>query len=320
MHLELMKGMTIQHLQFEVQALDSMVFGTQPGSALRGALYQALSENFCSEPQIQVTPDHQERCPVCWLLAQEHQMDKRGQSIPRPLTVEPPLGHHTLIHPGQRLRFGMSLIGRAQDMMPFVLRAVQKVGQLGVGKGRGRFKLIHISEVNPVLDVSRTLLDGNIVRRTTLQVTPARVEEAANQLSNDRITIEFLSPMRLTAQQRLIKSPEPDVFMHRLLERCERLAQYYAETDSYSPAAWQSVKTAAVDSARALTVGYDDTTWLEASSGSRRQERYTPIGGFIGRVRWEGDLRPLLPWIVWGQSLHVGKNAVKGNGWYRIIF
>jgi len=28
--------------------------------------------------------------------------------------------------------------------------------------------------------------------------------------------------------------------------------------------------------------------------------------------------RPLLPWLVWGQFTHVGKNAVKGDGWYEI--
>jgi hypothetical protein len=34
--------------------------------------------------------------------------------------------------------------------------------------------------------------------------------------------------------------------------------------------------------------------------------------------RWEGDVTRLRPWLLWGQSLHVGKDAVKGNGWYQV--
>ena len=45
----------------------------------------------------------------------------------------------------------------------------------------------------------------------------------------------------------------------------------------------------------------------------------TEISGLIGRVRWEGEVAPLLPWLLWGSVLHVGKNAVKGSGYYRVI-
>ena len=30
------------------------------------------------------------------------------------------------------------------------------------------------------------------------------------------------------------------------------------------------------------------------------------------------DHRQLLPWLLWGQVTQVGKNTVKGNGWYEV--
>lgn len=57
---------------------------------------------------------------------------------------------------------------------------------------------------------------------------------------------------------------------------------------------------------------------MEGASGSRRRGNATEIGGTLGHVTWQGNLTPLLPWLYWGQSLHVGKDAVKGDGWYRI--
>jgi hypothetical protein len=176
--IDLMAGLTVQHLRISVAPLESIVFNDQAGSAIRGALYQALAENFCSEPDGPHTLGHQDRCPVCWLLAAENQQDERGQDVPRPLTVEPPL-EQAIYHPGYTLTFGFSLIGQAQGLLPYLLRAVQKAGQIGIGKGRGRFRVVNISEYSPLWDAERTLLEAGKIKSATLQITPQRIHEAA---------------------------------------------------------------------------------------------------------------------------------------------
>ena len=62
----------------------------------------------------------------------------------------------------------------------------------------------------------------------------------------------------------------------------------------------------------------DETRWVDVASYSSRQRRATPIGGFVGRATYEGDLAALRELLVWGEIVHVGKNAVKGDGLYRI--
>lgn len=318
-HEDLMRGLTVQRLRFRVRPLETIVFGDQPGSALRGALYEVLADNFCSERNGFITPDHASRCPVCWLLAAEDEKSARGQNIPRPLTVEPPLGR-SVFNPHQELVFGFSLIGQAQNLLPYLARAVQKMGEVGVGRGRGRFKLLSIMEYNALFDAERTLLNGNVVKRPMLQVTPSRISEAAAKLNPHKITLEFLTPLRLIADRTLVMAFDPVIFIQRLHERCQGLAERYAETDvPVSWQVWQQNFERLSEAARQVKIAYDDTTWLDTFSGSRRQGRATPIGGLIGTVRWEGDLADLLPWILWGASLHVGKNAVKGNGFYRLV-
>lgn len=320
-HDSLMQGMSVHHLRFTVQPTESIVFDAQAGSALRGALYQSLSENFCSEPGIPLSPDHTEHCPVCWLLAAEDPNASRGENIPRPLTVEPPVGD-TLFHPSRSLAFGFSLIGKAQNLFPYLARAVERMGRIGVGKGRGRFRLTGISEYSPLLDAERPLLNGRVVSAPTLQVTTPRVMEAASTMPQARITLEFLTPLRLIKNEQLVKYPDPLTFLQRLLERCQGMVAYYADTPSSgidTNARWAAELDQIKNAAAGIRIAYDDTQWAEAHSGSRRQGRYTPISGLVGTVRFEGDLSSVLPWFLWGASLHVGKNAVKGNGWYRIV-
>jgi hypothetical protein len=318
----LMQGVTVQHLRFQVRTIESIFFENEPGAALRGALYEALARHFCSEPFAENVPSyHKETCPVCWLLAAEDQHAKRGQNIPRPLTLQPPLNRYHF-PPNSQMSFGMSLVGRARDMLPYVARAVQRMGDIGVGRGRGRFKLLAIEEVHPLLDTSRTLMDRRTVKQPTLQVTPSVVHEVAEQLPKHAITLELLTPMRLMANDGLVRRIDPAVFVQRLIERCQNLAEHYAEVlreEGPARSDWLAAQTTLLEAARQLRVGYDDTQWVEAFSGSRRTGRVSPIGGLIGRVRWEGELNSLLPWLLWGVSLHVGKNAVKGSGYYRIV-
>lgn len=136
-HLYFMHGFSIQHLRFVVRARELITFHDQAGSALRGALYQTMAENFCTEPfAVKQSPDHAKTCPTCWLLNDYHDDGARGNKTARPITVEPPASRPYAR--GEQMSFGFSFIGKAQDFIPYVARAVQKMGEIGLGKGRGR--------------------------------------------------------------------------------------------------------------------------------------------------------------------------------------
>jgi CRISPR/Cas system endoribonuclease Cas6 (RAMP superfamily) len=58
---------------------------------------------------------------------------------------------------------------------------------------------------------------------------------------------------------------------------------------------------------------------VESSRYSRRREVSHDLSGFVGEVTFEGELGMFLPYLKLGEYLHVGKNAVFGNGWYEIV-
>jgi CRISPR-associated endoribonuclease Cas6 len=63
----------------------------------------------------------------------------------------------------------------------------------------------------------------------------------------------------------------------------------------------------------------DSTGWVESSRYSRRREVTHDLSGFVGEANFEGELGMFLPYLKLGEYLHVGKNAVFGNGWYKIV-
>jgi hypothetical protein len=43
------------------------------------------------------------------------------------------------------------------------------------------------------------------------------------------------------------------------------------------------------------------------------------MSGITGQITFTGDLSPFRDLLAWGELIHVGRSAVKGNGWYKIV-
>jgi hypothetical protein len=139
------------------------------------------------------------------------------------------------------------------------------------------------------------------------------IANSKSAIRNSQLAIRFLTPTRLVDKGRLVHQPDFRVLMQRLLERLSALAREFGDT----PLALDF--GGLIRQAAAVQLVADDTRWVELESYSTRLGRSTPLGGFIGEATFTGDLAPFLPWLLWGQFTHVGKDAVKGNGWYAII-
>jgi hypothetical protein len=356
------KQFTVHHLRFEVEALTRLLLPAYAGPSIRGALFGALQRHFCPESQAAVpSADHKAICPVCWLMATEKPGHVRGQDVPRPYTVEPPVcppflspphgggdqggaWHPWRFEPGQRFAFGLTLFARALNLFPYLVVAMPLMGQAGLGiplaenapahrqdwKRRGQFVLRRIDAINPLTgEVAPVMGEGQtMVQMPDVPVTAQDVEaisgEMLGRVANGewrmangewRMEIRFWTPMRLVEQGKLVKRPWLGPLFRRLLERLDALRGEYA---GLPPVPDRERLLAQADGVRLVR---DFTQWIDLESGSRRLGRSTPVGGFVGSATYQADRetwQALLPCLLWGQEVHVGKSATKGDGWYEL--
>lgn len=314
-----MTGVAVYQFEITARAQELIAFGAQPGAQLRGALYNALSRQFCSETGFEHTRGHHNRCPVCWLLANENAENDRGRDLPRPLILQPPID--TAVIPAtQTFQFGIRLVGEtAFSAFKFVIRALDVASKQGVGSGRGRFTLETVRIVQPFTGRAVSLLKN---RRLTLppnlSIQQADIDARVADLPTDRIKLRFLTPLRIGEHKRLMHEPALGILLRRLVDRCQAMAAHYGDPAAYDAADWRALYLRLAQIGDEARLVHDDTRWLDVQSGSRRRGTTSPIGGLVGTAAWEGDLASALPWLLWGQILHVGKSTVKGNGWYTI--
>ncbi len=312
------------HLRVRATATGPLELHEHTGAALRGAFFGALWGRFCVNkealtcaacPLVQV-------CPVSTLVAPLRDEAPRGRDVPRPYAIRPPVGHARTFAPGESFEFGLTVFGQRLELFPYIAMALNEMGRHGVGRRvpenaweRGRFLVEEVQALNQITGEAQTVqaAGSNRVAVPNLPTTLADAEARAATLPPDRVTLRFLTPLRLTDQKQLVKHPHMRPLVQRLLERHDLLAREYGG-EAFS----RETRDTLLAAAQAVQVVHDRTQWIDLASYSRRQRRSTPIGGLMGEATYRGDLQALLPLLVWGTVLQAGKDTVKGNGVYEI--
>lgn len=315
--------LVIHHLRFHLRALTPVHLGPQAGAQIRGAFWAALRQFACAAPFPESDPEHSQHCPMCRLMALETAAGARGVNPPRPFAIRPPLpsrpGSDCAFMPGDRFAVGLNLYGDAADLFPYVVQAFYRMGQIGFGYGRGQFTLERVEAVDPFDGTAADLLhDGRFTSVPGLPVTSDHIRRAAAELPPDRIGLRFLTPAQITRDSKTLSFPALEGFVGRLLERCQAMELHYTAEPEPQPV-WRDLYLSLTEIAQQVHLVGNRTRWISAESGSRRTGMRNSISGFVGDAWYEGDLSALRPWLLWGRSLHVGKNAVKGNGWFEVI-
>jgi hypothetical protein len=194
------------------------------------------------------------------------------------------------------------LIGQGINYLPYFLLAFKELGGIGIGRGRKKFSLGDVYAVNPVAG-SEALVYSSAdegVRNENLNVGFAEIAESAQKLPSDGLTVRY------------VKRPEFHVLFRNALRRLSSL--YYFHCGER----WDTDYKGLIDAAQGVVIAEAETEWVAWERYSWRKGRRMDFGGFIGTVRYEGDLRLFLPVILAGELVHVGKACVFGNGRYEV--
>lgn len=296
------------------RALDPIGFPRYAGSTWRGAFGHALKRTVC------VT--RLSDCRACLLYRScaysylfetpppaGAAMLRKYPAAPHPFLIHPDATHHKRYAPGEAFSLDLTLIGRANHQLPYLLHALRQAGVKGIGQGRGRFLIEAVSQALPGEGFSLIYQDGG-----RLAALPPQAP-AIPPPPDGWCTMVLTSPMRVQHQERLMGK---ETFSFRgliaaLLRRLSLLAYFHA--DSPIEADFRAL----VDQASAVCPTAASLSWYDWERYSSRQKTALQMGGLIGWVTFAGsDLASFWPWLWVGQAVHVGKGTVMGLGGYRI--
>jgi hypothetical protein len=287
------------------------------GSAWRGVLGQALKQTVCvarGTPCEQCLLVHACIYPYVFETSPPPDSSKmrRYNTAPHPfvLIVEE---NSTAPNPNvanSGYRLGLTLFGRGNRHLPYLIHAFIRAGEHGIGHRRQTFQLLEVQQRE---DFSQDRWLTIFQPDKTLSPRPERVPVIP--LVPKTARIHFQTPLRLKRDGRNVRPQDfsfADLFGN-LLRRLSMLTYFHTETPLEVDFAGLMVK------ARAVRFRHADLYWQDWTRYSSRQQTTMQMGGLQGTIVLDGDqIAPFWAYLWLGQWTHAGKNTSMGLGRYQL--
>ena len=159
----------LNYARFEVKIVARTLLELPPfkGSTLRGGFGNAFRRAVC------VT--RKRDCDSCILrdncvysyvfetpVPEGAEVLKKMPRAPHPFVLEPPLDDKRRYEPGEALEFGIILLGRGIQYLPYFILAFEMLGDLGLGRNKGKFSVAEVKNKGKIIYSGGKLKDEAI--------------------------------------------------------------------------------------------------------------------------------------------------------------
>ena len=313
--------LSVLRARLTYRLLEDTTLPTYKGALLRGGFGYAFQRASCARP----CWGHAERCgaallcPYRWVFATPHPAGGEHfhdlQDVPRPFVIEPPLDHKQRYAAGDALEFGLVLIGRGVDFLPYFLVGFEELGATGLGRDMAKARLERVEALEPFRPVGVPVYqDGRAVAPPELPLLnlaelPARAADLAAALR-----LELRAPLRVKSRGQFIETLDLAAIVQSACWRLSTLAAFHG------PGLWEADFRPIVEAARAVRVERADVRWVDWERTSTRggERRRMTLGGLICSAALREVPVAVRAALLAASVLHVGKAAVFGHGWLTV--
>ncbi|MFN3535182.1 MAG: CRISPR system precrRNA processing endoribonuclease RAMP protein Cas6 [Desulfatiglandales bacterium] len=323
-----------QKYTFTIEAVEELHLPYYKGSTFRGGFGNMFKKVACALRRQDCTDCMlRSRCIYAYVFetpsfegAEIMNMHKY-EKVPHPFVIEPPLigsdfnpesrgilNKSWSVSPGEKIEFNLILIGRATEYLPYFIFTFDELGKIGIGKGRGKYRLIEVSIAND--SPSKRICVYNESERTVGNIHTDEIYIPDDFRTSDKVselTLHLITPLRIKYNRDLVVKLGFHILIRNLLRRLGLL--YYFHCGQKKPI-WDHREI--IDHAESIKILDSRLKWYDWERYSFRQNTRMRLGGLLGEIAYSGEIEPFMPLLRAGEILHAGKGTSFGLGKYRI--
>lgn len=290
------------------------------GSTFRGGFGAAFKKIACSQQGRKKCTGCllQNTCPYAYVFETSPppgaEVLKNYDDIPRPFVIEPPPERKTSYTAGEELQFDVLLMGNSIEYLPYFIVAFEKLGEMGIGKGRRKYNIKEIAAVNPLTTQEEIIYTSEIPLVKNIDLSVSGKDVLKNTLKNiSQIELKLITPLRLKYQRQMVNNLQFHILMRNILRRVSSILYFHHDKELELDYA------AVIEEAEKVDKVEDNTTWVDWERFSRRQDMKLRMGGLVGKVKFQGELDKFYPYLKLAELIHAGKGTVFGLGKFQIM-
>lgn len=312
-----LKKLDIFKFKITVKCIEEILLPIFAASTVRGAFGIALKKTACVQRKWKHDCDHcllKSTCVYSYLFETKGSINNsqnlKLNTPSHPFIFDVAFNDSPTKYPvNSNITWELTLIGnRVKQMLPYIIFALEKMGNSGLGKTRGKFEIDYIlmlGEINPkiIYNHSTNSLDQDI---KPLEIEPTNIDIS-------KIKIEFKTPLRIKKNGKYILDISFEDLIKNILRRYSILLQYHQDGLDSEFDFENTIKKASN-----IKIESINTRWVTYNRYSGRQKQWIKQSGCIGSIEYSGNITPFMPILEIGTLINIGKGTVFGFGKYQL--
>ncbi len=272
-------------------------------SAIRGIFGRALRSNLCD--------NFDRACENC-ILSDEciytkifycfGERDEKQVVYTSPYVVYHSNPILNYIEKGTCISFRITLFGKACAYLNDVILNIKKGLSYGLGSLRAKFSLFSAS-----INRRYVYRDGDFIPSSA----PLLFFNSC-AINKEKVDFIFDSPLKIKSSSKTLDHLDFSILFENILRRVSFISEVYC--DKKLDCTFNSFDLSKVKLINS------NMHWQNRQRFSNRTKEKMSLGGLVGIISLEGDLRDFIPFFELGRVLHIGKNCSMGLGHYNLIY
>lgn len=293
-------------LTFSVQKL--LKIPPWPTAWLREQFAKSMKSLCCRNP-IRCRGECERPLECAYGLIVETPADaKKAKDAPRPFSLYTPLTGPTILEPEETITMNVTLWGQSIELYPLLFIAWRDMGKGPANEEGIRQSLL--------LQTVRHWDTGETVYQYPEEVffVPTPITISDGQFPIPNIQLKFITPVRMTYNQRLVRNNCTDqklveLFFRNVIRRVLIVMNVNAQAD------WEQTWLQEVSN---LQIQKVECEWKVVGWYSRSQKKVLKMGGLVGTITLSHLSPTLYQLLKIGEAVHIGKNTTFGLGKYQM--
>jgi len=315
--IEKATGFKFAKFRFYLRPLGKIYLPRYKGSALRGGFGNIFKKTVCMNNRRECNECMlQEKCVYSYIFETplpQNLLEKSKFKLkrpPHPYVLEPPITSKIEYNHNDELAFNLILIGRGIEYLPYFVFVFEELGKRGLGKGRGKYELVRVDNEEGERIYESGKLSDNFQKKSFRDIiNECNIPENKNY---QQLKINFLTPVRIILRGELLTKFDFTLFIINLLRRLSWLSIVHSDEELEFNYKYF------ISCADEIKIKEKNIKWYDWERYSSRQDTRMKLGGFLGDITFEGDLKEFIPFIKLGEYIHIGKQTSFGLGKYEI--
>lgn len=312
---QLRKVMQIRYikLHFTVVLLTDAILPVDKVSALRGGMGEMLLRANCVRDRTCKSCDFESECIV------RRTMYSKYEIVPRFVTTDDSVGYilecenyDEEFREGDSLRFQLILFGRTIVYFNQYMQAFYALGMEGIGKEHTRYRIQSVTNTQnePLFSSNSAVYMKNYNVQTLDTYVMYRMNEINSLDCQNRLI--FHTPATLKYQGKFLKSYNMEAIWNAILRRIYMLECFEGLT--YTVYDVEELKDIVLPD-----IVEQEMRSVSVQRYSSTQDRKMILSGIKGIVQLDLIPDQMLPFLIAGELMHIGKNTSFGFGRYRVM-